>query len=126
MPTHKKFFIYAVSVVLFFIFSQLVIYVALNSTYKNINVEVKASLITEASVKTNSNSGIATIKMLNNTENDIEDQYIKIDCYSKHNVLMGTKYIETGKILTNEEKEFKIKFNYDKVEKVVVNIEKEI
>ena len=126
MPTHKKFFIYAVSVVLFFIFSQLVIYVALNSTYKNINVEVKASLITEASVKTNSNSGIATIKMLNNTENDIEDQYIKIDCYSKHNVLMGTKYIETGKILTNEEKEFEIKFNYDKVEKVVVDIEKEI
>ena len=126
MPTHKKFFMYAVSVVLFFIFSQVVIYVALHSTYSYKKIEVESELVSEASVKANSISGIAKIKILNNTQNEIENKYIKIDCYSKHDVLMGTKYIETDRILTNEEKEFEVRFNYNKVEYAKIDIVDEI
>ena len=122
MPTHKKFFMYAVWVILFFIFSQILIYVALNTTYSYKKIEVNSTLVSEASVKTNSVSGIAKIKINNNTQNAIENKYIKIDCYSKHDVLMGTKYIQTGKILTNEEKEFEVIFNYNKVEYVKIEV----
>ena len=125
MPTHKKFFVYAISVVLFFIFSQFVIYYALHTTYSYKKLEVKSQLVSEASVKASSVSGIANIKINNNTQNDIE-KYIKIECYSKHDVLMGTKYIETGKILTNEEKEFEVRFNYNKVEYVNIDVVDEI
>lgn len=122
MPTHKKFFMYAVSVILFFIFSQFVIFFALHSTYSYKKIEVNSTLVSEATVKTNSNSGVAKIKILNNTDSELENKYIKIDCYSKHDVLMGTEYIEIEKIPTNEEKEFEVKFNYNNVDHAVINV----
>ena len=49
-----------------------------------------------------------------------------IDCYSKNNTQMGTKYIKIDELLTNEEKEFEIRFNYSKVDNVVIDIVDEL
>ena len=122
MTTMKKFFMYAVWVILFFIFSQVMIYVAINTTYKTKQVDVKTQSIINASVNASSINGTAKCIVKNNTENDIENKYIKIDCYPKNNVLMGTKYIKIDKILTNEEKEFEVRFNYNKVDRAEIEI----
>ena len=125
MPTHKKFFIYFLLLVAFFIFSQIVIHVAININYKYRSVEVKSTLIKEAEVQATSINGFAKGEIKNNTENAIENKYIKIACYSENNTLMGTKYIKIDKLDTNEEKEFEVRFNFNKVNRAVIDVVEE-
>lgn len=115
MATLKKFLMYGSWVLLFFIFSQIMIFIAINTTYKYKKVESYSTLITQAEVKATSINGFAKCKVKSGAQN----KYIKIDCYSKNDVLMGTKYI---KIETNEEQEFEVRFNYSKVDNAKVNI----
>lgn len=126
MSRLKTFFMYAVWVLVFFIFSQVMIYVAINTTYKYKNIEIKTSTITEAEVQATSINGFAKGKIVNNTQSDIENKYIKLECYSKNDVLMGTKYIKIDKIPTNEEQEFEVRFNYSKVDNAKIEIIDEI
>lgn len=122
MARMKTFFIYFLLVVAFFIFSQIMIYFGLNTTYQYKNVEIKTTIPMEAVVKATSVDGIANIKIKNTDGANLENKYLEIACYSKHDVEMGTKYIEIGKINNAEEKEFEVRFNYNKVEKVFVDI----
>ena len=126
MSRLKTFFKYLVWIVLFFIFSQVMIYFALNTSHKNKAVEIKSSIIKEAEVKANSVSGTAKCKIYNDTQNSIQNKYIKIDCYSKNGVLMGTKYIKVENIPANEEKEYEVRFNFNKVNNAVIQIVDEI
>ena len=128
MARMKTFFIYFLLVVLFFIYSQVMIYLAINTTYKYKNIEIKTDIPIKAEVRATSVNGIANIKIQNNKELNLENKYVKLECYSKNNVEMGTKYIEIGKIDNAEEKNFEIRFNYNKVERVVIDIvnEKEL
>ena len=122
MARLKTFFIYFMLVVLFFIFSQIVIYVAINTTYAYKSVDIKSSIPVKALVEATSINGRAKITVKNDTQSEIENKYIQIRCFSKHEVLMGTKYIKIDKIQANEEKEFEIHFNFDKVEKAEIDI----
>lgn len=118
----KTFFIYFLLVVLFFVYSQIMIYIGIKTTYKEKDVEIETTIPMEAQVKATSINGIANVKIKNTTDKDIEGKYIKLECYSKHDILMGTKYIQINKIEENKEKEFEIKFKYNKVEKAIISI----
>lgn len=122
MARVKKFFIYFLIVVAFFLFSQVVIYIAINTTYEYKSIELKTTIPMEVEVQATSVNGFAKGKISNQTEKEIQNQYIQIQCYSKHNVLMGTKYIEIDKIGAKEEKEFEVRFNFNKVDKAVIDI----
>lgn len=125
MARMKTFFIYFLLVVLLFIFSQVMIYIAINTTYKYKSVEILTTIPVVAQVEATSINGKAKVKVTNNQEIALENKYIEIDCYSKHDILMGTKYIKIDKINTKEEKEFEVQFNYNKVDKAVINIVEE-
>lgn len=122
MARMKTFFIYLLLVVIFFIFSQIMIYIAINTTYKTKPVEMKTSIPIEMEFKTTAINGFAKGKISNNTSESIENKYLKIECYSKHDILMGTKYIEIDKIGAKDEKEFEIRFNFNKVDKAIIDI----
>lgn len=122
MARMKTFFIYFLLVVLFFVYSQIMIYIGIKTTYKEKDVEIETTIPMEAQVKATSINGIANVKIKNTTDKDIEGKYIKLECYSKHDILMGTKYIQINKIEENKEKEFEIKFKYNKVEKAIISI----
>lgn len=122
MARMKTFFIYFILVVAFFIFSQIMIYIAINTTFQYKNIEIKAKIPIEAEVQATSINGFAKGKIINQTESDIQNKYIKIECYSKHDVLMGTKYIAIDKVEAKEEKEFEVHFNFNKVDRAVIDI----
>lgn len=126
MARMKTFFIYFLLVVLFFIYSQIMIYIGVRTTYKDKDVEIETTIPMEAQVKATSVNGIANVKIKNTTDKDIEGKYIKLECYSKHDTLMGTKYIQINQIGENEEKEFEIEFKYNEVEKAIITIVDEI
>ena len=121
MARVKTFFIYFVLVVAFYIFSQVMIYISLNTTYEYKNIEFKSEIPMQLEVQATSIDGFVKGKVINDTENQIENKYIKIECYSKNNVLMGTKYIKIDKLETKEEKEFEVHFNFNKVDRVVID-----
>lgn len=122
MARVKTFFIYFLLVVAFFLFSKLAIYIAINTTYEYKSIELKTTIPMEVEVQATSVNGFAKGKINNQAEQEIKNQYIQVKCYSKHNVLMGTKYIEIDKIEAKEEKEFEVHFNFNKVEKAVIDI----
>ena len=125
MPTHKKFFIYFLLIVAFFIFSQLIINFTINTSYSYKSVEIKSTIITNAEVQATSVNGFAKIKIKNMNDNVIENKYIKIDCYSKNDILMGTKCIKIDKIEAKEEKQLEVRFNFNKVNRAVIDIVEE-
>ena len=122
MARVKTFFIYFLLVLGFFLFSQIIIYFAINTTYAYKSVESKTTIPMQIEVQATSVNGFAKGKVINQTENKIENKYIKIECYSKNNILMGTKYIKIDKIEAKEEKEFEVRFNFNRVDKAVVDI----
>ena len=122
MQRMKTFFIYFLLVVAFFIFSQVMIYIAINTTFQYKSIVLKTTIPMEIEVQATSLNGFAKGKIINNTENAIENKYIKIECYSKHDVLMGTEYVKIDKVGTNEEKEFEVYFKFDKVDRAVVDV----
>lgn len=126
MSRLKTFLMYGVWVLLFFIFSQVMIFIAINTTYKYKKIELDTSLISTAEVQATSVNGFAKCKVINNTQNSIENKYIKVECYSKNDVLLGTKYIKIDKIETNEEQEFEVRFNYSRVDRAKIDIVDEI
>lgn len=92
MDRMKTFLKYALWIVVFFIFSELLINVGLNSSYKdmtaissidNIKVEQAQSTLINGRIK-----GI-----IENNEQLI-GKYIKFDFYSKRNNLTGSKYVK--------------------------------
>ena len=128
MARMKTFFIYFILIVAFFIFSQVMIYIAINTTFQYKSIELKTTIPMKVEVQATSINGFAKGKVINNTENKIQNKYIKIECYSKHDTLMGTKYVKIDKIGAKEEKEFEVHFNFNKVDKAVIDIvdEKEL
>lgn len=122
MARMKTFFIYLLLVVAFFIFSQVMIYIAINTTYKYKKVEVKTTIPIEIEVQATSINGFAKGKINNDRDENIQNKYLKIECYSKNNVLMGTKYIKIDEVKAKEEKEFEVRFNFSKVDRAVIDI----
>lgn len=92
MDTMKKFLIYALMVVGLFIFSEFLINVGLNSTYKEIKREGNNSqIVVYQADATYVNGRIRGI--IKNTE-AIQNKYLKIEIYSKRDKLLGRSYIE--------------------------------
>lgn len=109
MSTPKKFLIYAIIIVAFFFFSNFIISVGLNSSYKKMNAPntelPKGVEITEAE------STLVNGKIKGNIDTkqneDLIGKYLKLDFYSKRDNLMGTKYIP----ITNVNEDGKIPFS---------------
>ena len=122
MERMKTFFIYFILIVAFFIFSQIMIYISLNTTFQNKSIEIKTTIPMQVEVQATSITGFAKGKIINNTENEMVGKYIKVECYSKHDVLMGTKYVKIDDLGAKEEKQFEVRFNFNKVDRAVIDI----
>ena len=66
MKRMKTFFIYFLLVVIFFVYSQAMIYLAINSTYQHKSIDINTELPVSAQVIATSVNGKANIKVTNN------------------------------------------------------------
>ena len=93
MDKLKKYFIYILLLVGFFILSNFLINVGLNSTYKKITrKEDNLSQVVIYQEEATFVNG--RIKGIVSNTSTINDKYIKFDFYSERNVKLGSKYIE--------------------------------
>lgn len=117
----KTFAKYALWIILFWIFSDILINVAINTTYKNINRigEIPNGIQVIEMEATAVNGRIKLI--VNNTQ--LSGKYVKINLYSDLENLLGTQYLSIGNISEGEQKEISTYFKIPEVKKYEITIE---
>ena len=120
MQRLKTFFIYALLILVLWIFSDIVIFVGINSTYQNKTFNLTSPQedyeINISECKATYVNGYVKGIIKNNTENNINEKYLKIDCYSPRDILLGTKYIQLQNILPNQARDFEMYYQFEDVE----------
>lgn len=122
MDRMKTFGLYALCIILFFIFSNIMINFAIKGTYKPIGSDV----ILREDLKINIRDVKATYVngyvegSVKNTSEDVEMAYVKIDLYSKRDNLLGTKYVKIPNIRKNETREFRTGFEFTEVKRAEI------
>lgn len=122
MKRMKTFFIYALLIAAFWIFSNLIIYISVNGTYRDKDTKVYVSspeiIISES--KATYINGYVKGSIKNNTEEIINNKYLKIDMYSARNVNLGTKYIKIDNLQLNATQEFEMWYKFTDVNYVII------
>ena len=124
MEKLKRFSVYIICIIALWIFSDVVIYLALNGMYQKIEAKIYTNapeIVIEKCAATSVNGVVGgTIK--NNTNGNIQNQYIKIDLYSSRNVKMGTKYVAIKNLAPDKVQHFEIWYRYSNVEYATICI----
>lgn len=127
MDRMKTFFKYAMIILAFYIFSNFIINVGLNMRYKKItakdNIVTQVTIMQAEATKVN---GRIKGKVKNLEENNVNGKYIKIDLYTKNNILMGTKYIAIKDIKIDEQDDFEVYFKLQDVKYYDISIVDEV
>lgn len=113
MDRLKTFLIYTLIVIGFFIFSEFLINVSLNTTYKTIGRKDNLAQVQVYQAEATKVNGRLKGTIYQTQENPIETKYLQVDFYSARNVKLGTKYIEVEK--GKEEQEFELYFRLNNV-----------
>ena len=96
MDRMKTFLKYAIWGILFFIFSEFLISVGLNSSYKKMSATYDINTTKEVEITEAESTlvnGKVKGKIKYDEEQDIEGKYLRMDFLSKRDNVVGTKYI---------------------------------
>lgn len=124
MTRMKKFFLYFILFIALYLFVNLLTYVCMNDSYKDItNYEI---LFTSPQVeilecKATRTDGYIKGKITNDTGEHIPQKYIEIDLYNEKNVYLGTEYKEIKYFNIDETINFEINFRYNNVSKIKIS-----
>lgn len=116
MDRMKTFFKYALWIILFYIFSNLMIYLNLETTYQNIGRKDNLSQVTVYQAQATKINGRIKGTIYNNAENKITNNYLRIDLYSERENFLGSKYIDVSNMRDNETREFEVYFKVQDVD----------
>lgn len=116
MDRMKTLLKYALWVILFYIFSNLMIYLNIETTYQNIGRKDNLEQVTVYQAQATKINGRIKGTIYNNAENKIINNYLRIDLYSERDNYLGSKYIDVSNMRDNETREFEIYFKIQDVD----------
>ena len=115
MKRLKTFLIYGLLIAGFWILSDFLISVGINSTYKSIErIDDTAQIDVYQAEATLINGRIKGV-IKNSDDSNISQKYVKLELYSKRDVEIGTRYIEIGELQDGEVKPFELYFKIDNI-----------
>lgn len=115
MARMKTFLIYALLVVGFFIFSEFIISVGLNSSYKDIERKDNISQVEITQAQATLVNGKIKGIIKDSEQDNLTGKYIEIDLYSERDNMIGKRYVEINTTEVNREQEFSIYFEAEDV-----------
>ena len=123
-PRMRVFLCYLLIFVVFFIFSDVMIYFYTKSLYQpmdsyEINVTEPEVTVTLAEATTMNGNIKGTIK--NTTNETIENEYLKFEFFTQRDVNVGVKYLEIDRLEPGEEKKYEMGFRYENVTSVEIS-----
>ena len=129
MDKIKKYAKYIIWIVLFWIFSDILIFFGLNASYDKItpssNSNIPSQVEIERAEATLVNGRIKG-KIKNDGDEDLNGKYMKVDLFSPQNVLLGTKYMKLDDFEKGAEKDFEIFFKAQDVDHYDISFVDEI
>ena len=115
MDRMKTFLKYAMWIILFFIFSEIMININLEATYKDIGRKDNIEQVTVYQADATKING--RIKgTIDNENNTIQNKYLRIDLYSERDNFLGSKYIDVSNMREDETRNFEVYFKVQDVE----------
>ena len=100
------------------------IYLYINGTYKAIEdskIEVENPNITIEQAKVTYVNGYVNGKIKNNTEETINEKYIKFEFSTLRDVNIGNKYLKIENLEPGQEIEYKVNFKYQDIKKMKIS-----
>lgn len=122
MDRLKTFLKYALWIIGFFILSNFLIYVGLNSNYRDLERKdsIQQVQIYQAEA-TKVNGRIRGLIQNSNNEN-LDGKYIEVDLYSKRDVFLGRKYIQIENLEQGQSQAFEMLFKLQDVSSYKISI----
>ena len=121
MDKLKKFLLYIIIILAFFAFSDLLINIGSNTTYKKIDGKNNIEQIDITRAEATLVNGRIFGKLNTPMTAELYKKYIKMDLYSDNNVLLGTKYIEMKSLATNNNS-FETYFKFQNVKRYEITL----
>ena len=115
MSRMKTLTLYVLAIVGFFLFSELLINVSLESTYKKMGRRDNISQVVIGQAEATIVNGRLKGTITNPEDNPINGKYLKVDFYSARDVLMGTKYVDVSNLKVNQTQELEMFFKLENV-----------
>ena len=115
MARIKTFFIYALIIIGFYFFSNFIIDVGLNSSYKDIERKDNISQVEITEAKATLVNGKIKGIIKDNEVDKLTGKYVEIDLYSERDNMIGKRYVEINTTEVNREQEFSIYFEAEDV-----------
>ena len=125
MSRMKTFFIYLLIFVAFYFVSKFLISGYIKTSYYKINsydINIKEANVTIISAKASKDGGHIEGKIYNNTNENIQKKYMKVELFSNNNVNVGTEYIFIENLSTGSIKNFKIDFKIGNVNSFKISL----
>lgn len=125
MERVKKFRTWLILFILLYLFVDFICFASIKLTYKNLNtyrILVNSPKIEITEAKGTYANGYIKGNLTNNTNNVLENKFIKVDLFSDRDVNLGTKYIPIVKLDLAKEMEFEVKYNYTDVSNYTIDI----
>lgn len=116
MSRIKTFLKYAIWLIAFYIFSNIMIYFNLETTYQNIGRKDNLPQVAIYQAQATKINGRIKGTVYNNSENKITSKYLRVDLYSARDILLGSKYIDVSTMRENETRNIEIYFKVQDVE----------
>ena len=116
MDRMKTFFKYAIWIILFYIFSNILIYLNLETTYQNIGRKDNLPQVTVYQAQATKINGRIKGSIYNSLEHKITNKYLRIDLYSERDVFLGSKYIDVSTMRDDETRNFEEYFKVQDVD----------
>ncbi|MBR3720346.1 MAG: FxLYD domain-containing protein [Clostridia bacterium] len=118
MDRMKLFLKYLLIVVLFFIFSNIMIKAFLKVSFTDMHgyeVNVTGAFVDIKEARASNRNGYIKGIVKNNTDATIENKYLKFSMISKNDIVIGEKYVFIEKMEAEQLREFEVKFDFDHV-----------
>ena len=125
MDRMKTFLLYALGIIGFIFLSTILEDGLIDAMYVKMTGSINPSdygiVIDEVSAKATNVNGNMKIRITNNSET-YDKLYLKIDLFSKQDLLATTKYIEIGDLKVGDSKEYQIKLKGSELKKYDISI----
>lgn len=124
-PRMKVFLCYFLIFIVFFIFSDIMVYFYTKSLYQpmtSYEIISQTPEITVSLAEASNTAGNVKGTVKNNTNETITNQYLKFEFYTSRNVNIGIKYLKIDSLEPNDVQNYELGFKYDNVDSVKISI----
>ena len=122
MSRLKTFLIYVILIALLWVFSDFLINVGINSTYKPIESQSINNQIDVIQAEATLVSGRIKGVIHNSPENNISNKYVEIQLFAEDGDSLGNAYVDIGEVAENEVKPLDAYFKVNKVRSYKLDI----